>query len=584
MIPRRSTSTVTITQPRSLAIPPGTPSPAAFGLPEKFDSWRPGQYQAVEQIIDSPQRFVVLCCPTGSGKSAIAVAAAVMSDKRTCYLTATKGLQDQLSNDFGGGVHDIRGMANYKCPIALSLGLSEHTTVTEAPCQCGYGCMLRITGECEYFGRYRCAQSAPLVLSNFQCWMYDSLKGPDGIHIERYLYDLNKELDDDKDPRVPIDVLVCDEASECVEEISRFVGVQISRRECLQLHIEWPDQLHELDQWRDWAQRHNAGVTDRLEQWKLKLRAGSNGAGRGWSREVKLLRDMQRKLARLTTIKAEDDWIVDEQQDRDTGDQYAVKFAPLNPARYAEQALWRGVQKIVLMSATIRPKTAELLGIDPSEMVFTEYPSGFDKRRRPIMVVPSVMLNYNAEKSDQLMTKWLHRIDAVIANRLDRKGIIHAVSYSRARFIKDNSEFGKYMMIHDASTRAATVEEFKQAAAPAILVSPSVDTGYDFAGDLARWIIIAKIPFASIADKLVKARQARDPEYSTFITAQTIVQASGRAMRSSSDFAETLILDDAFGNWFFYKAKKFLPHWWIEAIVWATGVPAPMQDPDGVEV
>ena len=36
-----------------------------------------------------------------------------------------------------------------------------------------------------------------------------------------------------------------------------------------------------------------------------------------------------------------------------------------------------------------------------------------------------------------------------------------------------------------------------------------------------------------------------------------------------------------FWNWFFHKAKKFLPAWWVESVVWSAGVPAPLEEPRG---
>jgi Rad3-related DNA helicase len=582
MIPRRPTTGTIITRTAATCqVPAGLPSPADFGLPDQYTSWRQGQWQGVEDCIDSPERFIVICAPTGFGKTPMAVAAAHLSNRRTVILTATKGLQDQYSQTLGEMLHDIRGQGNYTCPIAAQLGLAESTTVNEAPCQCGYNCLLRRRG-CEYHDRYHDAQSARIVVTNYACWMFDALKDRDAIHIDPMLYAVAQETgSDEKDARIPVDMLVCDEAGDTGAELERHIGLQVSRRECLQLRLPWPDAGLSLDQWREWSQRQEATVKQRLAEWTERLRAGGNGNGsKLWSREFKLLREMQRKLARLGEIRADDDWIMDEQADRDTGEGlYAVRFAPLNPARYAEQALWRGVKKIVLMSATVRPKTAELLGIPPEQMKFIEYPSSFDKRRRPIIVVPSVMLNYRTERDDRLMRLWLDRIDTYISTRLNRKGIVHCVSYARGKFLADNSQYGSYMILHNSHDRAEKVEQFRQADAPSILVSPSVGTGYDFADNHARWAIIAKLPFASVNDPVIKARQQRDPEYQNFLVALELVQMTGRIMRSERDWGEVAIMDDAFGNWFYQRARKFMMAWWLDALVWVDGVPPPMEEP-----
>ena len=528
--------------------PDGTPGPSEFGLPEKFADWRPGQWGAVQRILDSPKRFFVLCMPTGGGKSPLAMAAAVLSGKRSVFLTSTRGLADQYQNDFGEMSCDIRGMGNYRCVRTEDLKISRFTTVADAPCQMGYKCPARTDLSCEYHARYRQAQKSPIVVTNFSCWMYDAMKESGGIHIPRWEYEVNREHGlGDTDPRTPIDMLICDEADLAGGWVSKYVGVDISRSECLALRLVWPDAGLVLNDWHGWAAELVDELGARVKAMEKSIRERARaGRGDAWSAEYRMLRDFQRKLQRLATIQADDDWVLDERMSEDAGagrSLKAIRFEPLMPGRYAEQVLWRGVEKVVLMSATVRPKTANLLGIGTDEMEFAEYPSTFDPKRRPVIFVPSIMMNFRNEQDDKLMHLHLARVDQIIKGRLDRKGVIHAVSYRRAEFIRDNSEYGQYMIVHNSHNRTEAVERFKSAAAPCILVSPSVDTGYDFSGELARYVIIAKIPFASTQDKVVKARQERDPEYGLFIAAQTVVQMSGRAVRCFDLETEILTIE-----------------------------------------
>lgn len=548
-------------------------SPCDFGLPDKFTSWRPSQWNAVERIIHSEKRFSIICAATGFGKSLALMGAAVLSGRRTVVLTATKGLQDQISSDFESLAVDIRGQNNYLCPIAAELGVPPSTNVSEAPCQCGYGCSRRRHGPCEYFDRYREAQVKDLVVTNYQCWMFDEKKEAEAIHVHPMIYELNEG--DPRDRRTPVRMLVLDEAHDAPEQLSKFVGVDLSRREVLSLHLEWPDSGLTLDDWRDWALATDQQVLARIAQHESKIR-GSGGAK--WSKEFKHLREMSRKLGKLAGMRVEDDWIMDEQEVEGRS-MKSVRFDPLSPGRYAESALWRGVERVVLVSATVRPKTAELLGIPPDELEFVEYGSTFSPSRRPTITVPSIQMNYRNEQDDDLMMQWLRVLDRVIEDRLDRKGIIHAVSYKRARFIIDNSRHRSAMMVHHSHNRDQVVREFRDADPPAILVSPSVDTGYDFPGDICRYQVIAKIPFASVRDRIIKARQDRDKDYGLYLAAQTLVQMTGRAVRSESDWAETLILDDQ-AFWFVSKVRKFLPQWWTEAYRREDGVPKPLWFPE----
>ena len=191
------------------------PTPADFGLPSKYTTWRAWQYATVERIINDPHRFFVLCAPTGAGKSLTGEAVAAISGLRTVLLTATKGLQDQIIKDFGEIALDIRGMSNFPCIAAPQLGLRADTTVSDAPCQMGYKCPLRFGGGCEYFDRYRRAQSAPNIVTNYQCWMYDGQKEKTAMHVHPDIY--NAHMSNDlpwtpaDDPRIPVDLLIADE-------------------------------------------------------------------------------------------------------------------------------------------------------------------------------------------------------------------------------------------------------------------------------------------------------------------------------------------------------------------------------------
>jgi Rad3-related DNA helicase len=231
------------------------------------------------------------------------------------------------------------------------------------------------------------------------------------------------------------------------------------------------------------------------------------------------------------------------------------------------------VEKVVLMSATVRPKTLELLGIDSDDMEFIEFPSTFPVERRPIVCFSTgVQMNYRTEQDDRKMMQWLWKLDTVLGARTDKKGIIHAVSYARAKFIFDNSAYSAHMLIHDSRNKSQVVAEFKESDPPKILVSPSVDTGYDFPLDQCEYQIIAKIPFQSTTDKLVKARQEKDKTYGMFLASQNIIQMAGRGMRSETDQCETIVLDDSFADWFFCRAKVYFPEW-LERSVSFTQIP-----------
>lgn len=520
--------------------------PCDIGLPSHFTDWRPKQLDAVNFITDTDKRFIATCAPTGFGKSLMYMAAAYLSGMRTVVLTSTKGLQDQIARDFETISTDIRGMQNYLCSQATRYGMSPKTRVSDGPCHHGASCGLK-SGGCEYFDLYRLAQKADIVVTNYQCWLYDRLKGQ------------RKEgnLSSDK----PVDMLICDEAHDAVEELSSFLAVELERKDCLSLGVTWPRSGYTQTEWRDWASHWEQTLDHRLDD--LKEQMGSNGWSSSLMHEIKVTKELQRKIERVSLM--QDEWVIEEFE-RSGDEARRVKFDPLWPRLYAERSLFRGIGKIVLVSATVREKTAELLGVPSDQLAFQEFPSSFPVANRPVIHVPTVRMNHRNEQDDNQMMWFLRKLDLLLDRRGDRKGVIHSVSYKRARFILDNSKHASKMMIHGSDTRALTIDRFIRARpeSGAILVSPSVDTGYDFAGELAEYQIICKLPFPDTRGTVMKARCQQDKDYSAYLTAMVIQQMTGRVCRSETDRGETLITDDNC-VWMVPKFRRYFNGWWLHS-------------------
>ena len=87
-----------------------------------------------------------------------------------------------------------------------------------------------------------------------------------------------------------------------------------------------------------------------------------------------------------------------------------------------------------------------------------------------------------------------------------------------------------------------------------ILIGPSLSEGIDLPGDLCRFIIILKVPYASLKDKLVKAKMELFPSWYKADASNTIIQGIGRGNRSKDDWCVTYIVDGCFGQ--LYAATK----------------------------
>ncbi len=510
------------------------PSPNVLGLPDRFTSWRPVQETAILRHMQNEKRFVMSAMPTGAGKSLMYTTVALLTGERTCVLTSTKGLQSQLMQDFRSiGLVDVRGMNAYAC-IGLAEGLFGYPiseSCEDGPCRAGAKCPYQGQG-CLYFDAVRKASDAQIVVTNYAYYLYMQSRGK-GIG--------------------KFDRLVLDEAHDAVQWLCDFLSCEITETETGLVGEKIPI-IEERREWRLWGERLLEKVEERKESVAEMIEERGEGTlVRSLRREVRHLSRLSDSLSRVAEL---DSSSVVERAPR------SVKFSVIWPASKAEQYLFRSIPHIDFVSATIRPKTAELLGVPADQLDFSDYPSDFPAQRRPVIHVPTVRMNHRTTGADE--AEWLERVDEIIDGRRDRKGIIHTVSYKRRDLLLEHSRHRDILMTHTPITTRSVFEAFKRAEGGRVLVSPAATTGWDFPAEECEYQIIIKLPFPDLSSKVMQARVAQDKEYGSFVCALTLVQMVGRGMRSATDRCETLVLDDNI-KWFLWQQKKFLPRWFLAA-------------------
>lgn len=506
-------------------------SPSDLGLPAKFNTWRTGQWEAVDQTTILPQKFIAQSAPTGFGKSPYAIACAILDGGRCVYSTATKALQKQLMDDFHEcGIFDIRGRQNYTCIHAHDcsqgrlMGCEEKDTCPA-------------TAARKYF------IESKLNVTNYSFILASTIHG-EGIGN--------------------VSLLILDEAHAAVQELSDAIEIHLPHKpnEIWYRHFSSPPPDHDsatLESYRSWAK----SLTQPTAKYRELTKTG----------DPKLLASVtnfQGLVDRISDVPG--DWILDVSKRDET------VIAPLWPTDYAERYLFpESVKRVLLVSATIVPKTLQLLGIKAEDSIFLSQDHTFDPGRSPVYLFGPHKVNANnTELENQL---WLGRLDTILGRRMDRKGIIHTTSYDRQQYIVDRSDF-KHRMIAPRSARelATCLEEFRMSGPGAILVSPSVTTGYDFPGQECEYQILCKMPFIDSRGPVMAARAKSDPEYMPYLMAQTIVQTCGRGMRFDKDRCENFILDKN-ANWFFNKKERggyrhLFPPWFIRQVQYTDFLPA----------
>lgn len=520
------------------------PSPHTLGLPRKFVTWRTDQEAAIWDMLESSHRFPCLTAPTGAGKSAIYVAYAMLrrweldpgQRYRALILTATRALQDQLSEEFAKLSSDVRGQSNYPCEI-------QPVTVDKAPCHGDWQCHLKTKG-CRYFDTVRRAAKVETVVSNYAFW----------FHARR-----TKAIG-------AFDLLVCDEAHAALQVLSDHLRIRITNYEIHTL-LGMEDPPDDAKRWPTWA------TQARVRLKKLIVSAGqvaakyaTNFSPSGAHSQVSYYRDIADRLARLEAVNPID-WIMQ----REMGGNCI--WDVVRPGDYAENLLFRRTPKVILVSATLGDATLDMLKVPASERLRREYPSRVPVSRRPVYYIPTTRVDRSTSPTQ--LRYWLTRIDNIVRSRGDRKGVIHAVSYSRAQYILHHSNFRDRMISHaDAGGIQQAVYQFKTAPPGAVLVSPSATTGLDFPYELCEYQVIAKVPYPDGRDLVVAARTAEWKDWPKWQAIQTVVQAAGRAIRSSDDWAECFIVDD---HWsYLRKSKAYAPRWFWDACREVATLPDPI--------
>ena len=491
-------------------------SPIELGLPAKFRKWRYGQAAAVQRIVET-EGLTPLNLPTGSGKSLIYVAAAKLLGGRTVFLTSTKALQQQLMTDFSRvGMVKVMGKGNYPC--------LQGSWLVDGDALCSLlTCDLQ--RRCHYYIALRIARRASMVCTNYSYFLT--------------LTDLGE-----------FDHIVCDEAHLLPQVLESFLSTSIN----FPLVSEVLGTPHEIpcdsEDWRAWV-RQNGGL---LAQAILSAVQSKD------EDSLARLLPVRRMFDKLPAI-LEGRHLIREEQNG------IWRFQSIMPSGYFLTLL---AKRLTLVSATL---TDKILGQCQLEGKTQYFDSPFPPEQHPVILASACKVSHKMSDQDRL--KLVRGIDEVIGSRLDRKGIVHVSSYKWAEDIVAMSQRKAVFWPHSPRDLQSVVEAFRRASAPAVLISPSIGTGYDFAYDDCSYQIIAKVMFPDLRDPLVAAKRALDKEFYANFAIQSVIQACGRGMRSSTDYCETFVLDAHF-KWLIKAYRHLFPTWFLKTLRWDTVIPQPL--------
>jgi Rad3-related DNA helicase len=513
-------------------------------------------------------KFFLLNLPVGTGKSHLALMLADWYRKtanrmaRVDIITNSKLLQDQYANTYDS-ICDLKGKENYECE--------------EYACSCAQG-----------------AEFARLNKTSCESCPYSSARDSyinGGISLTNfYLYILyamyNPKLMEARAARV----LIVDEAHEFDDVMTGFVSIKITELVIKKFKFSnEPVLLKELKQistiahYVEFLKYLNTEIVSTQEQMEkgmykaprdvvsdkrdLKLSKVLNVK----NSDVKLMQvmtDLKQYQLKIEIFLKEykdnpNNWVLETSYNEKLR-QKELSLEPIWAYDYLDKYVFSHYDMVFLMSGTILDKNlfCQLNGLDVTKAVYYSIESPFPVKNRPIYYMPVGKMSF--KQKEETFERYIPYIKKILDKYSTSKGVIHTNSFELSNWIQKSIK-DKRLIFHDSTNKDEMLRMHCESDKPTVIVSPSMDTGVSFDDDLARFQIIAKIPYPTLGSQKNKMRQSNNPDWYSWKTVSGIIQMSGRPVRSNKDYADTIIIDGSFGD-VMKHSSQFLPDWVQNAI------------------
>ena len=198
-------------------------------------------------------------------------------------------------------------------------------------------------------------------------------------------------------------------------------------------------------------------------------------------------------------------------------------------------------------------KSVDEIPLEGNEYTLIRVPSIFDFSKSPIYFFNKFKMNY---KERELTFKRLSPIIYGLCEKdyANERGMIQSGSYELAKKIYDMApkHIQDRMLLYNGSRQKDFMVQIHKMSTNTILVGPTLHEGIDLPGEMCRFIFILKVPYPSLADKLIKEKCKLYPLWYNSNTSNRIIQGVGRGVRFNGDYCITYILDACF--WGLYKS------------------------------
>lgn len=530
---------------------------------------RTGQVEAVnsviESFIDEKKSSVILCAPTGTGKSIIGmVSAEVLSElsgndssKSSIILSATNTLLKQYDSSFSqkldGKFIMLKGANNYDCTALSQPGQPENAE------SCAWYSMVKAGKEfedvienhcnrCDYLHTKSKKNTVRHLTTNYSYFFIDRMYTGKFEDRDLLIWDEAHLVNDlfSEHNAIVFSQKRLQAMSQEIAETVKITDINISKTlVSVAADCAKKDKINE----KNYQQYLNALYTvyryakERgVIEGDKALRSNNMQAYTKYSRFTKKYEGLMCKIDDLFKYSYEHVFEYKE-------DEASVTIKPVFVGTMID-ALQAGPRNL-FMSATVSEEfITKTLNLDKETTKFIKLEPTFPKENKEVVFFDPLSLSYSSLQNPDTVKTLRKNVVKIIKKHVAEgdRGIVLTPSFKLQNEIVDeilSSKTDVKMFEHRQGEKLERVLEAFKAYAEnsAILISPSMFEGIDLPGNLSRFQILVKAPFPSLADKRMKFILDNHPSIYNAITIMKMTQGFGRSVRSVEDFATSYCLD-----------------------------------------
>jgi Rad3-related DNA helicase len=529
---------------------------------------RKEQKEAIE-FIDSEyksnplNKFFLLNLPVGTGKSHLALMIAdwyrknVDRASKIDIITNSKLLQDQYSTTYDS-ISDLKGKENYECAqysCSCAQG-SEFNRLNKTSCE-----------SCPYSSARESYMVGGISLTNFYLYILYALYNP--------------KIMETRDAKV----LIVDEAHSFDDVMSDFITIKITESIIKRFKfsneydlIKKINAVSTISQYVNFLGLLSSEITTTMNSMESGISSRPRSVKqdkrdlkiskllKSQNSDVKMMQlisDLRQLQLKIEIFLKEykdnpNNWVLEMSFNEKTKNR-ELSLEPIWAYDYLDKYVFSHYDMVFLMSGTILDKNlfCQLNGLDVSKAVYYSIASPFNIKNRPIYYMPLGKMSY--KNKEETFKRYIPYIKKLLQKYKGKKGIIHTNSFELSKWIEQNIKDPR-LIFHDSTNKDEMLKMHLESEEPTVIVGPSLSVGVSFDNDSARFQIITKIPYPSLASQKNKLRMNNNPDWYSWRTCADLQQAFGRIIRSNLDYGDTIILDGSFGD-VIKHSSHFIPDW-----------------------